>query len=173
MMVQSLQVYVPEEHTEEKHSSPFHEYTWDDFLQVQIPEEEHKVKETEWFREYSWNDVDVNPLDQYTLVCKSSGNGRKVIGTVGALQYEVIQYRLEHEYGAKCRFEGMSVTKACWITSEDPKKLQEFVRLKGQNIAQDKDGNYVFLAESDWILRMNQTNNPEIVFHFTSEFKLA
>jgi leucyl-tRNA synthetase len=55
----------------------------------------------------------------------------------------------------------------------DPKKLQEFVRLKGQNIAQDKDGNYVFLAESDWILRMNQTNNPEIVFHFTSEFKLA
>ena len=100
-------------------------------------------------------------------------NGRKVIGTVGALQYEVIQYRLEHEYGAKCRFDGMSVTKACWITSEDPKKLQEFVRLKGQNIAQDKDGNYVFLADSDWILRMNQTNNPEIEFHFTSEFKLA
>ena len=98
---------------------------------------------------------------------------RKIVGTVGDLQYEVIQYRLEHEYGAKCRFDGMSVTKACWITSEDPKKLQEFVRLKGQNIAQDKDGNYVFLAESDWILRMNQTNNPEIEFHFTSEFKLA
>jgi len=98
---------------------------------------------------------------------------RKIVGTVGELQYEVIQYRLEHEYGAKCRFDGMSVTKACWITSEDPKKLQEFVRLKGQNIAQDKDGNYVFLAESDWILRMNQTNNPEIQFHFTSEFKLA
>jgi peptide chain release factor 3 len=98
---------------------------------------------------------------------------RKIVGTVGELQYEVIQYRLEHEYGAKCRFDGMSVTKACWITSEDPKKLQEFVRLKGQNIAQDKDGNYVFLAESDWILRMNQTNNPEIEFHFTSEFKLA
>ena len=41
------------------------------------------------------------------------------------------------------------------------------------HLAQDKDGNYVFLAESDWILRMNQTNNPEIEFHFTSEFKLA
>jgi peptide chain release factor 3 len=98
---------------------------------------------------------------------------RKIVGTVGDLQYEVIQYRLEHEYGAKCRFDGMSVTKACWITAEDPKKLQEFVRLKGQQIAQDKDGNYVFLAESDWILRMNQQNNPDVQFHFTSEFKLS
>jgi peptide chain release factor 3 len=31
-------------------------------------------------------------------------NNRKIIGTVGALQY-VIQYRLEHEYGAKCTYE--------------------------------------------------------------------
>ncbi|MDG2350040.1 MAG: peptide chain release factor 3, partial [Flavobacteriaceae bacterium] len=38
-------------------------------------------------------------------------NGRKVIGTVGALQYEVIQYRLEHEYGAKCTYENLNVHK--------------------------------------------------------------
>jgi peptide chain release factor 3 len=98
---------------------------------------------------------------------------RKIVGTVGELQYEVIQYRLEHEYGAKCRFDHRDISKACWITSEDPKKLAEFVRLKGQNIAQDKDENYVFLAESDWILRMNIQNNPDIQFHFTSEFKRA
>ena len=36
-------------------------------------------------------------------------NNRKVIGTVGALQYEVIQYRLEHEYGAKCSYENFPV----------------------------------------------------------------
>ncbi len=41
-------------------------------------------------------------------------NGRKIIGTVGALQYEVIQYRLEHEYGAKCTYEPLSMHKACW-----------------------------------------------------------
>ncbi len=41
-------------------------------------------------------------------------NGRKVIGTVGALQYEVIQYRLEHEYGAKCSYENLNVHKA-WL----------------------------------------------------------
>ena len=38
-------------------------------------------------------------------------NGRKIIGTVGALQYEVIQYRLEHEYGAKCSYENLSSIK--------------------------------------------------------------
>jgi peptide chain release factor 3 len=42
-------------------------------------------------------------------------NNRKIIGTVGALQYEVIQYRLEHEYGAKCTYENFPVHKACWV----------------------------------------------------------
>ena len=46
-------------------------------------------------------------------------NGRKVIGTVGALQFEVIKYRLEHEYSAKCSFENLNVYKACWISTED------------------------------------------------------
>ena len=49
-------------------------------------------------------------------------NGRKVIGTVGALQYEVIQYRLEHEYGAKCTYENLNVHKACWVEPEEYKK---------------------------------------------------
>ena len=42
-------------------------------------------------------------------------NGRKIIGTVGALQFEVIQYRLEHEYGAKCSYENLNIFKACWV----------------------------------------------------------
>ncbi|MBP6385804.1 MAG: peptide chain release factor 3 [Pseudarcicella sp.] len=107
------------------------------------------------------------------LFTQSQLGNRKIVGTVGELQYEVIQYRLEHEYGAKCRFDTRDITKACWLTADDDKKLTEFVRLKSQNIAQDKDGNFVFLAESDWILRMNIQNNPDIQFHFTSEFKRA
>lgn len=42
-------------------------------------------------------------------------NGRKIIGTVGQLQFEVIQYRLLHEYGAQCRWEPISLYKACWV----------------------------------------------------------
>lgn len=49
---------------------------------------------------------------------------RKVVGTVGELQFEVIQYRLEHEYGAKCRWVQMNTTRACWVTSEDPKNFR-------------------------------------------------
>lgn len=103
------------------------------------------------------------------LFTQSHLGNRRIVGTVGELQYDVIQYRLEHEYSAKCRFEHRPIAKACWISSNDKAKLAEFVRLKGQQIATDKDGNYVFLAESEWILRMNIENNPDIVFEFTSE----
>jgi peptide chain release factor 3 len=106
------------------------------------------------------------------LFIQQPGN-RKVVGTVGELQFEVIQYRLEHEYSAKCRFDSLPISKACWLTAEDKTKLAEFVRLKGQQIAYDKDQNPVFMAESDWILRMNIQNNPDVKFHFTSEFKTA
>ncbi len=97
---------------------------------------------------------------------------RKVIGTVGELQFEVIQHRLLHEYGASCRFESKPYSKACWITCDDQVKLNDFIRLKSNFIAFDKDTNPVFLAETDWILRMNMENNPDIVFHQTSEFKI-
>ncbi|KKL69580.1 hypothetical protein LCGC14_2113540, partial [marine sediment metagenome] len=56
-------------------------------------------------------------------------NGRKVIGTVGALQFEVIQYRLEHEYGAKCTYDNFPVYKACWVDPKDPKN-EEFAEFK-------------------------------------------
>ena len=58
-------------------------------------------------------------------------NGRKIIGTVGALQYEVIQYRLEHEYGAKCTYEPLSMHKACWVEADEKsEEFKEFARLK-------------------------------------------
>lgn len=95
---------------------------------------------------------------------------RKVVGTVGALQFEVIQHRLKHEYGASCDFMSMNLYKACWISSSDRKKLNEFVASKQRHIAKDKDGKLVFMAESRSWLTMVQDNFPEIEFHFTSEF---
>ncbi len=95
---------------------------------------------------------------------------RKVVGTVGALQYEVIQYRLKHEYGATCRFDPIQLHKACWISSSDKKKLKEFIDSKYRHIARDKDGKLVFMAETKAWLQMVQENFPDIGFHFTSEF---
>jgi peptide chain release factor 3 len=96
-------------------------------------------------------------------------NGRQIIGTVGALQFEVIQYRLEHEYGASVQYEPLNLHKACWITCEDDQKLKEFVARRKRDIARDKDGQLVFLAESAWTLKMAQENFPDVQFHFTSE----
>ncbi|HPF51739.1 MAG TPA: peptide chain release factor 3 [Draconibacterium sp.] len=100
----------------------------------------------------------------------SSFNGRKIIGTVGQLQFEVIQYRLEHEYGAKSRFEPLQMYKACWIESEDQKILTEFKKRKYQKMAKDKHGRDVFMADSAFILQMAQDEFKNIRFHFTSEF---
>jgi len=97
------------------------------------------------------------------------GGNKKIIGCVGELQFEVIQYRLLQEYGASVQMNNLPFYKACWITSDDPKKLQDFIRFKQANIAEDKDGQLVYLAQSEWFLNTEIQNNPDIKFHFTSE----
>ena len=99
-------------------------------------------------------------------------NGRKVIGTVGALQFEVIQYRLEHEYGAKCSYENLNVHKACWVEAKDPKsaEFEDFKRVKAKFLAKDKRGQLVFFADSSFTLQMTQSKYPNVKLHFVSEF---
>lgn len=97
-------------------------------------------------------------------------NGRKIIGTVGQLQFEVIQYRLLHEYGAQCRWEPISLYKACWIESDDQAALDAFKRRKHQYMAIDREGRDVFLADSNYVLQMARNDFPDIRFHFVSEF---
>lgn len=97
-------------------------------------------------------------------------NNRKIIGTVGQLQFEVIQYRLENEYNAKCRWEPVSLYKACWIESDDPEELENFKKRKYQYMAKDREGRDVFLADSNYVLQMAQNDFKHIRFHFTSEF---
>jgi peptide chain release factor 3 len=97
------------------------------------------------------------------------GGTKKIIGCVGELQFEVIQYRLLHEYGASVTFNAMPFYKACWLTSEQPAKLEEFMRFRQTNIAADKDDLPVYLAQSEWFLNTEITNHPDVKFHFTSE----
>lgn len=97
-------------------------------------------------------------------------NGRKIIGTVGQLQFEVIQYRLLYEYNAQCRWEPIGLYKACWIESDDAEALEMFKKRKYQYMAVDKEGRDVFLADSRYILDMAQSDFPKIRFHFSSEF---
>ncbi|MDE6796282.1 MAG: peptide chain release factor 3, partial [Muribaculaceae bacterium] len=99
----------------------------------------------------------------------NSFNGRKIIGTVGQLQFEVIQYRLLHEYGAQCRWEPISLYKACWIDSDDEEALAAFKKRKHQFMATDIEGRDVFLADSNYVLQMARNDHPKINFYFSSE----
>ena len=99
-------------------------------------------------------------------------NGRKVVGTVGALQFDVIKYRLEHEYGASCTYENLNVHKACWVDIKDggDADFAGFKQTKSKFLARDKQGKLVFLADSAFTLQMTESKYPGIAFHATSEF---
>jgi peptide chain release factor 3 len=105
------------------------------------------------------------------LFLQQPGN-RKIIGTVGELQYEVIRFRLEHEYGAKCTFQTLPFVKACWITTDNKKELEAFINRKSSSVAYDKEDNPVFFAESEWMLKLARENFPSLTFHDTSDFKI-
>src|SRR5690606_24188675 len=102
-------------------------------------------------------------------------NNRKVIGTVGALQFEVIQYRLEHEYGAKCSYENLNVHKACWVEAKDPKseEFADFKRVKAKYLAKDKHGQLVFFADSAFTLQMTHSKYSKMKLNFVSKFENA
>ncbi len=76
-----------------------------------------------------------------------------ILGVFGALQLEVLVSRLKAEYGVPIRFETAPYESARWIDSAEPAELARFVEKERQNIAEDRDGNLVFLARNDWTLR--------------------
>ncbi|MDL1913184.1 MAG: peptide chain release factor 3 [Bergeyella sp.] len=101
-------------------------------------------------------------------------NNRKIIGTVGALQYEVIQYRLEHEYGARCTYEPVAIYKACWVDGDEKSdEYKEFCRLKQRFLARDKYNQLVFLADSAFTVQMSKEKFPNVKLHTISEFSNA
>lgn len=102
------------------------------------------------------------------LFIQQPGN-RKIIGTVGELQFEVIAFRLEKEYGAKCYFRPLSFSRSSWATSSDKKALESLIQRRASNIAYDKAGNVVYLGDSDWAINLAKSDFPEIEFHSTSE----
>jgi peptide chain release factor 3 len=63
----------------------------------------------------------------------------------------------------------VNLHKACWVSSDDAKAFAEFLDRRKRDIAKDSEGQWVFLAETAWILQTAQENFPKIKFSFTSE----
>ena len=96
-------------------------------------------------------------------------DGQAMVGTVGALQFEVIQYRLENEYKATCRFDTLPYTKATWMTCDTPAPLEDFISRRKSQVAKDIHGEWVFLTETQWSLEREIKEQADITFNFSSE----
>lgn len=103
------------------------------------------------------------------LFIKEPGN-RKIVGVVGELQFEVIEFRLLHEYGASCAFRPIEFSRASWVSADSPSLLADFVRSNGSRIVTDKDERPVFLYNSDFDIRYASERFPGIQFHHHSEW---
>jgi len=86
-----------------------------------------------------------------------------IVGVVGPLQFDVIRFRLESEYGAKCRMEGVSIYAARWLKGET-KKVEAFAREYSHDCAKDKAGNFVYLAPNEFRLQKIIENTTDLVF---------
>jgi peptide chain release factor 3 len=93
----------------------------------------------------------------------------RVLGVVGQLQLEVLQYRMEHEYTAKCSYKPIDYTIAHWIAAEDQKLLRAFIEENSKRILVDIRGTHIFMSDSDWFFERVKTKNPAISFYSTSE----
>ena len=104
-----------------------------------------------------------------TQLFKPLRNHDLILGAVGALQFEVVAFRLQDEYGVSCVFEPVNVQTARWIDAADPRKLEEFRGRAYEHLAVDHSGAAVYLAPSRINLELTLERWPEITFRETRE----
>jgi len=104
------------------------------------------------------------------LFLPQDGSGA-IVGVVGALQLDVLQTRLEAEYGLPIRYEMSRFTLCRWITSDDKVALRKFTDANTSAIALDIDGDPVFMAPSAYSLRYDEERNPGIVFSDVKDYQ--
>ena len=95
-----------------------------------------------------------------------------IVGVVGVLQFDVLADRIRTEYGIPVKFEQTQYITARWIETDDPLVLKKFRDANGSTLAEDHDGDPVFLARNNWHLDTTIEQNPKLRFLKTKE-KLA
>jgi len=104
-----------------------------------------------------------------TQLFKPLRNNDLILGAVGPLQFEVVAFRLQDEYGVQCTFDNVNVVTARWIDCRDPRKLEELKTKAFENLALDHAGALVYLAPTRVNLALTLERYPEINFRTTRE----
>jgi len=87
-----------------------------------------------------------------------------LVGVVGPLQLDVLKVRLAEEYGLEIGFDQPEFQLARWIAGDDRKKLDDFVSANYSSVAEDLDGDKVFMARNQFILDYTRERAPGLVF---------
>ena len=96
-------------------------------------------------------------------------NNDLILGAVGQLQFDVVAFRLQDEYGVECAFENINVYTARWVYARDRKKLEELRSKAHENLAVDHSGALVYLAPTRVNLQLAIERWPDVVFRETRE----
>jgi peptide chain release factor 3 len=94
-----------------------------------------------------------------------------LVGVVGPLQLDVLKDRLAGEYGLDVGFEPSEFQLARWIAAADRKVLDAFVAANGSGIAEDLDGDLVYLARNQFYLDYTRERASGIVFTDVKDVK--
>ncbi|NJB69312.1 peptide chain release factor 3 [Desulfobaculum xiamenense] len=96
-------------------------------------------------------------------------NSDYIMGAVGVLQFEVIVARLKDEYNVDAAYEPVNLHTARWVSAKDTKTLDTFRKNYMGDLAEDAQGELVFLPNSMWRLESTTERCPEITFAKTRE----
>jgi peptide chain release factor 3 len=91
-----------------------------------------------------------------------------IVGVVGALQFEVLASRIEQEYGLPVRFEPSQFTSARWVSGPKP-EVEAFVNVNKGHIAQDHDGDMVYLTRLKWDIDRVERDYPKVKLTATKD----
>lgn len=104
-----------------------------------------------------------------TQVFRPLNSNDLIVGAIGVLQFDVVAYRLEHEYAVKCAYEAINVVTSRWVMATDKSKLEVFTNKYSDNLAWDGSQNLTYLAPTRVNLELAMERNPEITFLATKE----
>ncbi len=96
-------------------------------------------------------------------------NNDLILGAVGPLQFEVVEFRLREEYGVECLFEAINVATVRWVGASDEKQLEKFRHKAGEHLAVDHAGELVYIAPTRVNLSLTEERWPDLEFSATRE----
>ena len=102
-------------------------------------------------------------------VFRLAARNELIVGAVGVLQYDVVQWRLRNEYNVECLFEPVQYQTARWLACDKADVLEKFKRQLADNLAVDAGGYLAYMAPSLVNLQLTQERWEDIKFFKTRE----